>query len=295
VVVDAFAAKHGAMPGRGAVLLGMGSLGAARLNAGSDLDLILIYDAAGAEESTGPRPLVARTYYARLTQAMVTAMSAQMAEGRLYEVDVRLRPSGRQGPVATSIESFKSYQETEAWTWEHLALTRARVMAGDAGLAAEVETFRRDILARKGQGEKVRADVAEMRARLAAAKPGEGVWEAKFGPGKLMDVELLAQTMALVTASPARQVERQIAAGGTGAKLSQSDQTALLDAYRLCWRIQASARLLSDKPLDPATLGEGARAFLLREVGVAEVDELLALLSERAALAAAVIAAHLNG
>lgn len=295
VVVDAFAAKHGAMPGRGAVLLGMGSLGAARLNAGSDLDLILIYDAAGAEESTGPRPLVARTYYARLTQAMVTAMSAQMAEGRLYEVDVRLRPSGRQGPVATSIESFKSYQETEAWTWEHLALTRARVMAGDAGLAAEVETFRRDILARKGQGEKVRADVAEMRARLAAAKPGEGVWEAKFGPGKLMDVELLAQTMALVTASPARQVERQIAAGGTGAKLSQSDQTALLDAYRLCWRIQASARLLSDKPLDPATLGEGARAFLLREVGVAEVDELLALLSERATLAAAVIAAHLNG
>lgn len=295
VVADAFAAKHGAMPGRGAVLLGMGSLGAGRLNAGSDLDLILIYDAAGIEESHGPRPLGARTYYARLTQAMVTAMSAQMAEGRLYEVDVRLRPSGRQGPVATSVESFRSYQETEAWTWEHLALTRARVLAGEASLAQQVEAFRREILARKGQGAAVRADVAEMRARLALAKPGDGVWEAKYGPGKLMDVELLAQTMALLTASPARQVERQIAAGVTGAKLSQSDQTALLDAYRLCWRIQASARLLSDKPLDPATLGEGARAFLLREAGVSEIDLLLAQLSERAALAEAVIVAHLSG
>ncbi len=295
VVSAAFEAKHGAAPGRGAVLLGMGSLGAGRLNAGSDLDLIMIYDAAGIEDSTGPRPLVARTYYARLTQAMVTAISAQMAEGRLYEVDVRLRPSGRQGPVATSVESFKSYQQTEAWTWEHLALTRARVLVGEAGLAGEVETFRRAILASKGQGAAVCADVADMRARLAAAKPGEGAWEAKFGPGKLMDVELLAQTMALLTASPARQVERQIAAGVGGAKLSLSDQTAVLDAYRLCWRIQASARLLSDKPLDPATLGEGARAFLLREVGVADVDALLALLSERAGLAEAVIVAHLKG
>ena len=295
VVVDGFVTKHGALPGRGAVLLGMGSLGAGRLNAGSDLDLILIYDAAGAEQSTGPRPLGARTYYARLTQAMVTAMSAQMSEGRLYEVDVRLRPSGRQGPVATSIESFRSYQEAEAWTWEHLALTRARVMAGDPSLAQDVETFRRDILTRKGQGDKVLTDVADMRARLAVAKPGEGVWEAKFGTGKMMDVELLAQTMALLTASPARQVERQIAAGVAGAKLSLSDQTALLDAYRLCWRIQASARLLSDKPLDPATLGEGARAFLLREAGVSETAPLLALLTDRTALAAAVIAAHLNG
>ncbi len=132
VVMAGFVAKHGPPPGRGAVLVGMGSLGAARLNAQSDLDLIVIYDAGGVEASTGPRPLAARPYYARLTQAMVTALTAQMAEGRLYEVDMRLRPSGRQGPVATSIESFASYQRTEAWTWEHLALTRARVLVGRA-------------------------------------------------------------------------------------------------------------------------------------------------------------------
>jgi [glutamine synthetase] adenylyltransferase / [glutamine synthetase]-adenylyl-L-tyrosine phosphorylase len=295
VVGADFAAKHGAMPGRGAVVLGMGSLGAGRLNAGSDLDLILIYDAAGIEMSAGKRPLAARAYYARLTQAFVTALSAQMAEGRLYEVDVRLRPSGRQGPVATSIESFRSYQDTEAWTWEHLALTRARVLVGEPGLAAEVEAFRRDVIARKGQGATVLADVAEMRTRLATAKPGDSGWDAKFGPGKLMDVELLAQTMALIAASPARQVERQIAAGGNAGKLSQSDQTALLDAYRLCWRLQAAARLLSDKPLDPAALGLGGRAFVLRETGQDTAEALTDRLAEVAGLADAVISAHLKG
>jgi [glutamine synthetase] adenylyltransferase / [glutamine synthetase]-adenylyl-L-tyrosine phosphorylase len=92
-----FARKHGPMPGRGAVVVGMGSMGAARLNAGSDLDLIVIYDAEGVETSEGPRPLATRPYYARLTQALVTALSAQMPEGRLYEVDMRLRPSGGRG------------------------------------------------------------------------------------------------------------------------------------------------------------------------------------------------------
>src|SRR5690606_38377421 len=123
-----------------------GSLGARQLNAGSDLDLIVIYDADGVDGSDGPRPLAARPYYSRLTQAMITAVSAPTAEGRLYEVDMRLRPSGRQGPVATSVQSFESYQMTEAWTWEHLALTRARVvaMAGDHApdLADQVEALR---------------------------------------------------------------------------------------------------------------------------------------------------------
>lgn len=295
VVVADFARKYGAPPGRGAVVLGMGSLGAGRLNASSDLDLIIIYDAAGVEMSDGKRALAARPYYARLTQAMVTSLSAQMAEGRLYEVDVRLRPSGRQGPVATSIESFRSYQDTEAWTWEHLALTRARVLAGDAGLATEVEAFRRDLIARKGKGAAVRADVADMRSRLAEAKPGDGAWDAKFGPGKLMDIELLAQTLALLTGSPARQVERQIAAGGNAGKLSQSDQTTLLDAYRLCWRLQAASRLLSDKPLDPVAIGLGGLAFMLRETGQATAEALSTRLAQASELADAVISAQLKG
>ena len=295
VVGADFARKHGPAPGRGAVVLGMGSLGAARLNAASDLDLIVIYDAEGVEQSEGPRPLATRPYFARLTQAFVTALTAPMAEGRLYEVDMRLRPSGRQGPVATSLASFTSYQETEAWTWEHLALTRARVLAGEATLAADVEAVRRRVIQAKGQGAGVRADVAAMRARLAEAKPAKGAWEAKNGPGRLLDIELLAQMAALQAGSPARGVEMQLAAGVKGAILSVSDQTALMEAYRLLWRLQAGARLLTDRPLELDRLGEGGRAFLLRETGEADAAGLSARLDRAVAAAGAVVSARVGG
>ncbi len=284
-----FALKHGAMPGRGAVMIGMGSVGAARLNAGSDLDLIVIYDAQGVEMSDGPRPLATRPYYARLTQGVVTALTAQMPEGRLYEVDMRLRPSGRAGPVATGLDSFTTYQETEAWTWEHLALTRARMLAGNPALGGAVEAFRRDLLAAKGRGPGVRGDVAEMRARLQGAKPAQGAWDAKNGPGRIMDIELAAQTLALLAGSPARGVERQIAAGA-GGRMPDSDAQALLSAYRLQWRLHAAARLLSDEALDLDRLGEGARAFILRETGAASVPDLQSRLADAHQAATAAVA-----
>ena len=286
--------RHGPPPGRGAVLVAMGSLGSGRLTAASDLDLIVIYDPLDQDSSVGRTPLVARQYYARLTQAVVTALTVQMAEGRLYQVDMRLRPSGRQGPVATSLSAFKAYQETDAWTWEHLALTRARVVAGDAALADEVEDFRRDLLARKGQGAQLKADVAEMRARLAAAKPGVSGWEAKDGTGKLMDIDLCAQMLALQAASPARSLDRQLAAGRSGGNLSQLDETVLAKAARLFWRLHASARLLSDQALTPQDLGAGARAFLLRETDAADETALSEAVAKAAQDAAAVIAKMLR-
>ena len=293
-VLADFAAKHGPCPGQGAVLLGMGSLGAGRLNAGSDLDLILIYDADGVEQSEGRRPLPTRTYYARLTQAMVTALSAQTAEGRLYEVDVRLRPSGRAGAVATSITGWRDYQESEAWTWEHLALTRARVMAGPPALADAVETFRREIIAAKGKdAARVRADVAEMRERVQAAKPAQGGWDAKNGAGRIMDIELCAQMAALLGGSPARQVERQVAVAGGG--IASADREALLGAYRLLWRLHASARLLTDRALDLDALGEGGQAFLLRETGDSSPASLADRLASAVALAEAAIARQFQG
>ena len=282
-----FARKHGAMPGRGAVVLGMGSMGAARLNAGSDLDLIVIYDAEGVETSDGPRPLATRPYYSRLTQSLVTALTAQMPEGRLYEVDMRLRPSGRAGPVATSLQSFTTYQETEAWTWEHLALTRARVLAGEPTLGGEVEAFRRSLLVAKGRGATVRSDVAEMRARLQAAKPAQGDWDAKNGPGRMMDVELAAQTCALLAGSPARNVERQLAAAGHG--MPDSDVQGLTSAYRLFWRLHAAARLLGDRALEFDSIGEGGRSFILREVGAADAAALAGMLAQAVATAEAAV------
>jgi [glutamine synthetase] adenylyltransferase / [glutamine synthetase]-adenylyl-L-tyrosine phosphorylase len=284
-----FARRHGPAPGRGAAIVGMGSLGAGRLNAGSDLDLIVIYDAAGKDASDGPKPLATRAYFARLTQAMVTALTALTPQGRLYEVDMRLRPSGRQGPVAVSVEGFRSYQMDEAWTWEHLALTRARPLSGDPALLAEIEATRRDVLAAKAGGASVLADVSEMRGRLQAAKPPAGAWEAKNGAGRLMDIELLAQTCALRAADPARRVEQQLRAGVKRGFLSDSDERALLDAYRLCWRLQAGTRLLTDRVLKMDQIGAGGRAFLVRETGADSPDALSQTLETRVAAAAAVV------
>jgi len=273
-VIAEFATRHGPPPGRGAVALGMGSLGAGRLHAASDLDLIVIYDAAGVEASDGPRPLATRPYYARLTQALVSALSAQMSQGRLYEVDMRLRPSGRQGPVATSIESFTAYQRDEAWTWEHLALTRARVVAGEAQIAAGFESFRAALLSEKSGQARIIPDVMEMRERLAGAKPAIAPWEAKLGPGRLQDIELTAQTAALMAGSPARDVAGQLAAGEALGWLSAADAQVLSDSYALFWKVRAAGKLLSDKPLDLDAVGDGARAFVLRETGQASVADL---------------------
>lgn len=289
VVVDHFALKHGPPPGRGAVVVGMGSLGAGRLHAASDLDLIVIYDGQGVEASDGPRPLSTRPYYARLTQALVTAMTAPMAEGRLYEVDMRLRPSGRQGPVATSFAGFETYQMKEAWTWEHLALTRARVIAGDAGLARDVEAVRARVLAAKAKGPKVLADVADMRARIAAAKTPAGTWDAKIGAGRLQDVELAAQALALRGGVAEVATAAQIDAGVAAGLLNDADAEALRRSARLCWQVQASAQLLGGGRLDPAKLGEGGKRLIARETQTQGLDDLARVMEKTGAAAAEVI------
>ena len=293
-VVAHFAEKHGPQPGRGAVVVGMGSLGGERLNAGSDLDLIVIYDADGAESSEGRRPLATRTYFARLTQAMITALSAPMAEGRLYEVDMRLRPSGNQGPVATSWQSFQDYQRNEAWTWEHLALTRARVITGDERLGADVEAFRCELLGRKDSREKVLSEVAEMRTRIAEAKQPSGPLDAKLGAGRMQEIELISQASCLLAGVPERDARRAIDAGVENGLFSKADGEALLEAHAICWQVIQSSRLLGDKPLNPIELGEGGTAFLLRETGQESMEKLLQKVQHVTARAALSIDAALT-
>ena len=287
------ARRHGPPPGRGAVVVGMGSLGARRLNAASDLDLIVIYDPAGGELSTGKKPLPPRGWYARLTQTLLAALSAPTAEGRLYEVDMRLRPSGRKGPVATSVQSFRDYQMNEAWTWEHLALTRARVVAGcgaaGESLGSEVEALRLAVLAARGGDARLLPDVAEMRGRLAAAKAPDGPLDAKIGRGRLQDIELLAQSFALRAADPARGTAAQLRAGRRHALLPREEAEALTSTQRFLWRLQAAGRLLSDQALTPANLGLGAKAFLLREVDESDLKSLTARIDAAAFRAAEII------
>ncbi len=288
-VVEQFAKKHGPAPGRGAAVLGMGSIGAGRINSQSDLDMIVIYDPQDQDMSDGPRPLATRTYYARFTQALITALSAPMSQGRLYEVDMRLRPSGNQGPVATSWASFTNYQQNEAWVWEHLALTRARVVAGDAGLAQDIETFRADFLKQPEDREKVLGQVAEMRVRLAAAKTPAGIWDAKNGPGRMMDIELVAETGALLSGVAQRDVQSGLQGAVAVGLLDVAQAQTLRDCYDLCWSVQCAARLLSGKVIEADKIGEGGAAFLCRATGFEQVEQLQAALQDGYTTAAEII------
>lgn len=289
------AKRHGPPPGLGAVILGMGSLGAGRLHARSDLDLIVVYDAAGEIQSDGVRPLATQAYYARLTQALVTAVSAPTAEGRLYEIDMRLRPSGNQGPVATSFEAFETYQLTNAWSWEHLALTRARVITGPAELAKAVEGVRLTILAKPRDADTILADLADMRARIAAAKgPADGL-EAKLGPGRLQDLELLGQAGSLLAARSERDIAGGLMAGAAQGWLTQKKAGTLAITYERFLALQAGMRLLGGDGLDPSGLGLGEQAFLRRLTGCATPQTLIEHLTELAEDAAAIIATVLKG
>lgn len=287
-VVRQFADKHGAPPGRGAAVLAMGSLGARRLNAASDLDLIVIFDGADVDSSDGTRPLATRSYYARLTQALVTALSAPTAEGRLYEVDMRLRPSGKQGPVATSLDAFRSYQSSEAWTWEHLALTRARALVGTASLAADIEAFRAELLARPRDASKVLGDAAEMRRRLNETKPLRHGLDVRAGAGRLQDVELLAQTGVLLAGRAVQGLRDQLVIACDALALGDDDCRTLEQAADLYWTVQAALRLIYGAGL-PGDMGTGARAFLLRGTGYSTLEDLTSGLEQTAAKVAAII------
>lgn len=289
IVVAQFAQKHGAPPGRGGVIVAMGSLGAKQLTARSDLDLIVIYDPQGQDCSDGVRPLQTRAYFARLTQAMVTALTAPMAEGRLYEVDMRLRPSGRQGPVATSLDAFMDYQRTQAWTWEHLALTRARTIAGDRSLQEQIMDFRAKLLQEKSGNEAVLSDVSDMRRRIAAAKTPQSNSDVKLGAGRLQDVTLFAQMIALRCGSPAADIAGQLQAGVADGYLDAGDKAALLAAAVLFETTQTAVRFLTEDGISLTDLGEGARRLILRETQMEGLADLMQAMQTHAAIADGII------
>ena len=273
-VCDEVARRHGPAPGRGGAVVAMGSLGAGQLTAGSDLDLLVIYDSEGVEMTEGRRPLDPRGWFAKATKTLITALTAPMAEGKLYEVDMRLRPSGRQGPVATALSSFRHYQKTEAWTWEHLALTRARPVAGDIGLCEDIEAVRREILTTPRDPARIAADAQDMRDRLAAAgRGGEGL-DAKDGPGRMKDIELLAEAAALIAGLPARDVAGQLETAVSIGWFDADEARTLAEAHHLYTRLNHATRLLTDRRLDLDEVGQGGRAFIAREAGVADSTEL---------------------
>jgi [glutamine synthetase] adenylyltransferase / [glutamine synthetase]-adenylyl-L-tyrosine phosphorylase len=202
LVTERFAAQHGRIKGQETAIIAMGRLGSREMTASSDLDLILLYDFDPEHpDSDGARSLQGAHYFARFTQRLISAFTTRTNYGVLYEIDMRLRPSGRAGPLASHINSFAEYQENEAWTWEHMALTRARVISASPAFRKQIEQVIRDALTRPREPIGTANDVADMRRAIAQEKGEDHCWDLKNAAGGLTDIDFVAQYLQLVHAA----------------------------------------------------------------------------------------------
>lgn len=202
LVAEQFSGQYGTIKDQQTAIVAMGKLGSREMTAASDLDLILIYDFDQENpDSDGRRSLLGGQYFARLTQRLVSAFTTRTNFGVLYEIDLRLRPSGRSGPVASRLDAFASYQEHEAWTWEHMALTRARVVSSPPALRERIEAVIRHVLTRRRDQDLVASDVLEMRRAIGEEKGERDIWDLKYAAGGLIDIEFAAQYLQLIHAA----------------------------------------------------------------------------------------------
>jgi glutamate-ammonia-ligase adenylyltransferase len=262
--------RYGTLAGGRAAVVAMGKLGGREMTAASDLDLIVIYDFDGElGASSGDKSLSGGQYYTRLTQRLIAAISAPTAEGALYPVDMRLRPSGHQGPVATRLSSFLEYQDTTAWTWERLALTRARVVTGSASLASEIEQAIATVLTHPRDRAQVAADVRAMRSRIEGEKGSEDIWDLKQVRGGLVDLEFIAQFLQVVSAAEHPQVldqntEKALTKLGEAGVLPQRDAAILAAAARLYHNLTQVLRLCVSDRFVPADAPVALKDLLAR-------------------------------
>ncbi len=285
-VLRSFSQTHGHIRGEETAIVALGRLGAREMTAKSDLDLIVIYDfEASNPDSDGERPLYGGQYFARLTQHLISALTAPTNYGVLYPVDMRLRPSGRSGPLATQIDGFASYQDREAWTWEHMALTRARVISAPPEFAARIEAIIRSVLCRKRDPAAVAADVVEMRAAIAKEKGDADSWDLKYSAGALVDIEFIAQYLQLVHAatmpdildtSTARTLEKAERFG----VLNADDAAVLRPAVALFHNLTQILRLCLPGKFDPAAAGAGVLTLLARAADLPDFAALQAYVTE---------------
>ncbi|HBF28360.1 bifunctional [glutamine synthetase] adenylyltransferase/[glutamine synthetase]-adenylyl-L-tyrosine phosphorylase [Rhizobium sp.] len=284
-------AAHGCIAGAEVALVGMGKLGSFELTAGSDVDLIVLYDyPEGGGDSDGEKPLDPVRYYTRFTQRLIAAISAPTAEGVLYEVDMRLRPSGNKGPVATRLKAFERYQAEEAWTWEHMALTRARVMTGDARLMAQAEASIAGVLAAHRNKQKIAADVAEMRSLIEEEKPPLNGFDLKLMPGGLIDLEFLAQYLALIAPQEGLHVARSMTTVESlkslgSVLLNRDDLDTCLAALRLYNDVSHVIRTCVEGQFKPSEAPAGLIDLMVR---VSECPDIKTLEAELKRLSKAV-------
>jgi [glutamine synthetase] adenylyltransferase / [glutamine synthetase]-adenylyl-L-tyrosine phosphorylase len=262
-------AKHAGSIGRW-VVCAMGKFGGRELTAASDLDLMLIYDPGPREE-----PNLA----ARFVQRLIAALSAPTQEGSLYDVDMQLRPSGRAGPVAVRLAAFESYYRTDAWTWEFMALTRLRPVAGDRDLAREVLRTSRDALARKSHDPNLTAEVLDMRRRMARDRPPASGWDLKLSEGGLVDAEFVVQHEMLRTAARRPEVVRANTAEAVetlrdAGVFSPEEALVLNDSLRFLQDLQQSIRAACGDAFDPLNATPPMRRWLAQLMGCGDFDAL---------------------
>lgn len=269
-----FGQVHGRIEGSDLLMLALGRFGGSALTHASDLDLVFLYSGTPQGESDGPRPIGPTLYFNRLAQRVTAALSVPTAEGALYEVDTRLRPQGAQGPLAVSVEAFAKYQREAAWTWEHMALTRARVVAGPSQAAQALEGVVRDVLALPRDPAGLRDDVLSMRGEMARHKPPKGPLDAKLLRGGLVDLEFLIHYLQLrdrIALTPKLgEACRELA--GAGLLPPES-----VTAHDFLTRLIISARLLAPDLEMP----DGAAAQVLAGAcGCGQAADLLASLKQ---------------
>jgi glutamate-ammonia-ligase adenylyltransferase len=276
--------QHGRLPDGQAAVVAMGKLGGREMTAGSDLDLIIVYDYEGDEAySDGPKPLPGPQYYTRFTQRLIAALSAETAEGSLYQVDMRLRPSGSQGPVATRLSSFIAYQKSSAWTWEHLALTRARVITGSAMLRQHINATIKEVLARPRDRTAVAADVLSMRTKIEGEKGSRDAWDLKQVRGGLIDLEFIAQFLQLVSAAEHPSVldqntELALSKLSAADVLGANDAEILVPAAQLYHTLTQVLRLCLDKPFVPEEAPRALKDLLARAAEMPDFTSLESIL-----------------
>lgn len=264
------ARRYGPPPGSWGIFA-MGKLGGRELTAGSDLDILVIYDAD---------PMEAQTWYTRFTQRLITALTAPTAEGELYEVDMRLRPSGGAGPVAVSVPAFERYQNQDAWTWEHMALTRLRPVAGDEALGYRILDIAHDaIVARAARDDgTIAKDITDMRQRLYREKPGKGLWDLKSAEGGLVDAEFVIQQDMLLAGRPDAILANTRAAIAQ-ASLPEADRAVLEEGVVFLQSLQQVHRLALGGELTAADLPQGLKERLCRSVDLPDFSALEAEIS----------------
>jgi glutamate-ammonia-ligase adenylyltransferase len=270
--ITEFSGTHGTVPGSELIILALGRMGGGALTHASDLDLIYLFTGDHLAESDGPKPLGAVLYYNRLAQRISAALSVPTASGPLYEIDTRLRPSGTQGPLSVSLEGFARYQRENAWTWEHMALARARPVFGSPAARAAVETVIGDVLRGDRPVRNVVADAIAMRAEMAAHKPPLGPLDAKLLPGGLVDLEFAVHMVQLESGLGLDPNLRVAIAALIAAGRAPSE---MLAAHDFLTRLLVTLRLVAPDAQPPRSATQG---LVARALGLADWAEVLASL-----------------